>query len=95
MNKLVEPDHEKCTKCNACIEVCPMGVIQKGEDGYPEALSKAFKLCINCGYCVDICNFDALNHKVRKKSSSSKAAFKRYEAARSMQRSKDYGKENK
>jgi len=57
-----------------------MGVIEISANGYPEPISGAYRLCINCGYCVDICIFDALNHRIRKRSSDSGAAIKRYEA---------------
>ena len=77
--KLISPDKEKCTKCGACAEVCPMGVIDISKDGFPEPKSCAFRICINCGYCVDICLFDALSHRVRKRSADSGAAMKRYE----------------
>lgn len=56
-----------------------MGVIQLSEDGFPEPKSNAYRLCINCGYCVDVCVFDALSHRVRKRSANSDAALKRYE----------------
>lgn len=56
-----------------------MGVIEIADDGFPETKSSAYRLCINCGYCVDVCVFDALTHRVRKRSSDSGAAMKRYE----------------
>jgi len=56
-----------------------MGVIQIYANGFPEPKSCAYQLCINCGYCVDVCVFGALNHRVRKRSSDSGAAMKRYE----------------
>lgn len=60
-----------------------MKVIGIGGEGYPEPESYAYRLCINCGYCVDVCVFDALKHKVRKRSTDSAgAAMKRYEVIR-------------
>lgn len=56
-----------------------MGVIALSADGFPEPKSSAYRLCINCGYCVDICVYGALSHRVRKRSSDSGAAIKRYE----------------
>lgn len=56
-----------------------MGVIEISAEGFPEPKSCAYRLCINCGYCVDVCAFGALNHRVRKRSSDSEAALKRYE----------------
>lgn len=63
-----------------CVEICPMGVIEMPDEGLPEPTRCAYQLCINCGYCVDVCALGALRHRVRKRSSDSAAAIKRYEA---------------
>jgi len=76
--QLIYADTTKCTKCGKCKVVCPMRVIEIPNNGFPKPTRSAFKLCINCGYCVDVCVFNALYHKVRKGSSSSRAALKRY-----------------
>lgn len=55
-----------------------MSVIKMSDEGYPEPKDFAYRLCINCGYCVDVCEFGALNHRVRKRSSESDAAVARY-----------------
>lgn len=75
--ELISPDKEICVKCNACVDICPMRVIVIGEDGYPRAVSNAFKTCINCGYCVDVCSLGALSHRVRRRSMNSDAALRR------------------
>lgn len=60
-----------------------MGIIEISSNGFPEPRSCAYRLCINCGYCVDVCAFDALNHQVRKRSTdSTAAALKRYQTLR-------------
>ena len=52
-------DHDKCTSCMKCIEICPekqvldivgnqSGAVLSGE-------------CINCGRCVEVCEDDAVN----------------------------------
>lgn len=56
-----------------------MGVIEISADGFPAPKSCAYRLCINCGYCVDVCVYGALSHRVRKRSADSSAAIKRYE----------------
>lgn len=75
--ELISVDKAKCVKCKSCVEICPMRVITSDEDGYPKAISNAFKTCINCGYCVDVCGFGALTHRVRKGSLNSNAALRR------------------
>ncbi|MBM7866324.1 4Fe-4S dicluster domain-containing protein [Heliobacterium gestii] len=52
-------DPEKCTRCGACADVCPTGVIAMG-DGGPEALKVP---CIACGHCVAVCPHGALDHE--------------------------------
>ncbi len=55
-------DEEKCTNCMQCKIVCPAGVIgqdtssKKPIEVYPAA-------CVECGHCVAICRFDAIQHK--------------------------------
>ncbi|GAB1476472.1 hypothetical protein MASR2M70_13060 [Bacillota bacterium] len=63
-----------------------MGVIKMSEEGFPEPTTDAYRLCINCGYCVDVCAYDALYHRVRKRSSNSAAALKRYAVLREKKR---------
>lgn len=63
-----------------------MGVIEIAADGFPETKSCAYRLCINCGYCVDVCVLGALHHRVRKRSSDSGAAMKRYEVLQKKKR---------
>lgn len=56
MNKVsllqVKREDDKCTKCNACISVCPMKIDVPTMDRDME--------CIMCGRCVSSCKFDAL-----------------------------------
>jgi uncharacterized Fe-S center protein len=42
----------KCTKCGLCIEVCPTGAAQVGDDEYP-----IYNLdeCIGCAQCIGLC----------------------------------------
>lgn len=42
----------RCTRCGACVEVCPVGAVSLGEDGFP--LTDHAK-CDCCGQCVPIC----------------------------------------
>lgn len=67
-----------------------MRVIDADEEGYPRAVGKAFLTCINCGYCVDVCAFGALGHKVRKRSVNAAAALRA--AQKRLNRSQAYRK---
>ncbi len=82
MKELFYPDKEKCIRCRWCAEICPMGVIDLTKDGYPIPVEEAFNLCINCGYCVDVCESAAFYHAVRKRNTTSKAAKKRLQRKR-------------
>lgn len=88
--ELISADKEKCVKCNACVSICPMRVIEIGAEGYPQAIGKAFLTCINCGYCVDVCAPGALRHKVRKRSVNAAAALRA--AQKRLNKSQEYRK---
>jgi NAD-dependent dihydropyrimidine dehydrogenase PreA subunit/DNA-binding Lrp family transcriptional regulator len=47
---------EKCTLCNKCVEVCPMGVFSIAG----EKLVLQADRCIGCGHCVSVCQDEAL-----------------------------------
>lgn len=51
---------EMCTRCNACIEICPTQIIFAGDAGYPEVRFTA-NGCNECGKCVEACQPKALN----------------------------------
>jgi len=50
-------DPEKCTGCLACIKPCPTGAIT-GIKKEPHVINQ--DKCIQCGTCMDACNFDAV-----------------------------------
>ncbi len=92
--ELIFSDVTKCIKCNACVEICPMRVIEYREDGFPGSARDAYKLCINCGYCVDVCTFGALKHRVRRhRSNSSSAALRRLRRIRENRAKRGEGNE--
>lgn len=84
--KLLSPNRETCVKCGACVEICPMRVIERDGEGYPRPIHDAFKICINCGYCVDVCVPGALSHRVRKRSANPDAALRRLKRIRENRR---------
>lgn len=55
MKKIARVDTMKCVGCEACVYVCPVGVLEvvdmkcRVKDG-----------CIGCGACVDLCNWKAI-----------------------------------
>jgi len=51
-------DKEKCKKCGACKNVCPVGAIS-GEVG-KEAFEIDKSKCIKCGACIQKCPFKAI-----------------------------------
>ena len=52
-------DEESCSKCGACIKLgCP--AIGKDERSSRAVIDTA--LCVGCGQCVQVCNYDAIIH---------------------------------
>jgi len=56
---LLSVNREKCTKCSACVEVCPSCIIQMNDE-FPQLISD--QDCISCGHCVAVCPTKALDH---------------------------------
>ena len=52
---------QRCTRCNACVEVCRTDIIVCGEDGYPE-VDFARGECTFCGDCASACRDGALKY---------------------------------
>ncbi len=56
-------DEKTCSKCGACIEVCPRGIISLQDGGYPEQLPVADETCDKCGACLIVCPSDSFIHR--------------------------------
>jgi polyferredoxin len=54
----IKLDEEKCKKCNACLDVCTMGITKTEDIGTSTD-------CILCGRCVEACPEKALSFKTR------------------------------
>ena len=54
----IKLDEEKCKKCNACLDVCTMGITKTEDIGTSTD-------CILCGRCVEACSEKALSFKTR------------------------------
>lgn len=48
-----------CTQCQQCVEACPMGVLIKQADGFPQ-LAIEYASCDGCGKCIAACTPNAL-----------------------------------
>jgi len=53
IRKVTPKTKDTCTKCNICVEVCPMSSID------PEDPSKFVGICIKCGACIKACPVSA------------------------------------
>ena len=52
-------DHDECTGCQACEEICPMDAIEMDEEDVVAMVNLG--RCIGCGLCVTVCEFDAIS----------------------------------
>jgi Pyruvate/2-oxoacid:ferredoxin oxidoreductase delta subunit len=54
--------HEKCTLCEICIEICPMGAISKNDkNDEDKKMNINYNLCIGCGLCASNCPQEAID----------------------------------
>ena len=56
-------NHERCSRCGVCAEVCPMGFITLDGDSFPVEAGEREMLCMRCGHCVAACPLDAMEHR--------------------------------
>ncbi|AEB10548.1 ferredoxin [Desulfobacca acetoxidans] len=53
----VEVDHDKCTGCEECVNVCPAGVLEM-QDGKSTPVN--IDECLGCESCVEVCEAGAI-----------------------------------
>ncbi len=61
------PTVDRCTKCDNCTVVCPMGIpvmdsVLRMQKGQIEAVAEDFTTCIHCGLCRAVCEDKVLPH---------------------------------
>ena len=56
MAAVIDPD--KCSKCQACVGVCPVECIQGAEESVPKIGADD---CIDCGACESECPVSAIS----------------------------------
>lgn len=52
-------DHEKCTGCGKCLNVCPGSLLYKDEDG--KTVNRYPRDCWGCTACLKECSFGAIS----------------------------------
>ena len=48
---------EKCIRCGACIDECPVGAIYYKEHNLPFVIEEE---CTDCGLCISVCCTEAV-----------------------------------
>lgn len=60
---LLETDFiKRCTRCDACLNACPEGILFRGDGGFPEVVCTQ-RGCSECGACVEACVPQALHRE--------------------------------
>ncbi len=54
-------DKDKCTGCGSCVDACPQGVFEIGDDGKSNVVNPDD--CVECCACVEACPSDAIQHE--------------------------------
>ena len=53
----VTVDHEKCTGCGECVEVCPVDVYELQDE---KSVPVNAEECLGCESCVEVCPNEAI-----------------------------------
>lgn len=54
-------DTDLCINCDICIQVCPSGILDNDQEGWPTVKDGEAELCIQCGHCLASCAQGALS----------------------------------
>lgn len=55
-------DSSACQQCGICVEICPMGLVSVGNDGFPIITEENEARCAQCGHCEAVCTTGALKN---------------------------------
>jgi len=58
---MVTINSSNCTCCEYCVKVCPSEIFISQGNQPPHIVNE--HLCIRCGHCAAVCNFNAIIHK--------------------------------
>ncbi len=58
---MINFSNDKCTRCNICAQVCPVGIIIQEEDKVPFIEEGSFTTCRKCGHCEVFCPTGAVS----------------------------------
>lgn len=59
---LIRVDVDKCKKDGICVEVCPLGLLDRDKQGGPTVRPGQGQFCLACGHCVAVCPHGALDN---------------------------------
>ena len=63
-DSIVEFDYQYCTRCEACVEVCPtLCIVMKKEERICNPHITDLVNVIGCGICIDTCPAGAIKMK--------------------------------
>ena len=63
MGDFIRFDTDRCNSCGACVEECPVYLVQQPDpDQPPIGVEGAEEACFDCGHCVSVCKHGALSY---------------------------------
>lgn len=53
-------DHEKCTGCGECVDICPVEVYELQDE---KSIPVNAEECVGCESCIEVCEQEAITVK--------------------------------
>ena len=52
---MIQIDHSRCVKCDACVRDCIVEILKPDGNGFPAVAPELERFCLNCQHCLAVC----------------------------------------